>query len=171
MKQQLNSLDSEKYIGRVTLSDGETRLDIPKLSMLKIIRIVKFLGIDGIKIYEECREVLLDKELDDISKFATILENLKEEQLIHILSIMLEKEDKETLAFDHNETLDILLVYADKYEFAETFTKVRQLMKKMFNKEIPDLPELMDKMFPKKAEVKKEPTPVPPKQPEAVGQN
>jgi len=128
----------EKTIGFVTLSDGVTKVGIPKLSMSKIIRIVKFLGVDGAKLYGECREILLDKKLDDIEKVSVIFETLKEEQLIRIFSIMLDLSDEDVLAFDPNEMLEILLVYADKTDLRKTFTLVRQLMKKMFNKELPD---------------------------------
>ena len=47
---KLKTLDVEKNIGVVTLSDG-TEFSVPRLSMLKIIQIVKFLGVDGAKIY------------------------------------------------------------------------------------------------------------------------
>jgi hypothetical protein len=157
MKDQLKSLDAEKIIGRVTLTDGKTRLSVPKMSMLKIIRIVKFLGIDGAKLYDEFQETIMDPNLEDLEKFAVILENLKEEQLIHIMSILLEMEDEDALNLDHDEMLDVMLVYADSYDFGKTFQKVRQLMKKMFNKDIPELPELMDKIFPKKAAQTEEP--------------
>lgn len=152
MKEQLNALDSERTIGRVTLTDGKTRLSVPKMSMLKIIRIVKFLGIDGAKLYEEFQETIADTNMEDLEKFAVILEGMKEEQLIRIMSILLELEDEETLNLDHDEMLDVMLIYADNYDFNKTFQKVRQLMKKMFKRDIPDLPELMDKWIPKKAE-------------------
>ncbi|PFP29411.1 hypothetical protein COJ96_10935 [Bacillus sp. AFS073361] len=138
MEQILNKLDMEKTIGVVTLSDGVTKVGIPKLSMSKIIRIVKFLGVDGAKLYGECREILLDPKLDDIEKVSVIFETLKEEQLIRVFSIMLDLSDEDVLAFDPNEMLEILLVYADKTDLRKTFTLVRQLMKKMFNKELPD---------------------------------
>ena len=49
MEEKLKSLDLDTNIGSVTLSNGQS-LDIPKLSMLKIIKIVKLLGIDGSKL-------------------------------------------------------------------------------------------------------------------------
>jgi succinate dehydrogenase flavin-adding protein (antitoxin of CptAB toxin-antitoxin module) len=138
MEQTLKRLDFERTIGSVELTDGK-KLPVPKLSMLKIIKIVKFLGIDGMKLYEQMREILVDNTLDDLTKLALILENLKEEQLIHIFSILLELEDEDTLNLDPNEMLDVLIMYVEKTNIAKTFTQVRQLYKKMFNKELPDI--------------------------------
>ncbi|MEI2338896.1 hypothetical protein FA002_02140 [Priestia megaterium] len=144
---KLKTLDIQKTLGEVTLSDGG-KLPVPKLSMLKIIQIVKFLGVDGAKIYSQAREVLIDDSYDQIEKYAVILESIQEEQVMHIFSIILEIEDKESLSLDMNESLDVLLVLAENLDFEKTFTQVRQLMKKLFNKELPDFKELIDRAFP-----------------------
>jgi hypothetical protein len=152
MENALNSLDLDKrYIGEVTLNDGVTKLKVPGITMFKIIKIVKFIGIDGIRIYNDVREILIDETVTELEKVAMAIESLKEEQLIRILSILLEKDDKETLALDPEEALDILLVYADKVNFANLYEKVQKLTKKMFNKELPDFKTLIDTIFPKQA--------------------
>ncbi|WP_342761984.1 hypothetical protein [Bacillus sp. BR3(2024)] len=144
----LNSIDTDKHIGVVTLTNGK-ELQLPKLSNFKIIRIVKFIGIDGIRMYDQAREILLDDTLGSFERFALILESLKEEQLIRILSILLDVTDEEALQLDLNETLDILIEYADKTNLGETFTQVRQLVSKLFKKELPDFKTLLDQWFPK----------------------
>jgi hypothetical protein len=153
MEQLLNSIDVDRTIGSVTLSDGVTSLSIPKISIKKIIQIVKFLGIDGAKLYSQSRETLLDDSYEDLEKIAIVLESLKEEQLIHIFSILLEIDDKQALDLDINEMLDVCLVYVEKTNISKTFTQVRQLYKKMFKKELPDFKTLMDKWFPPIEEV------------------
>ncbi|MCJ7983755.1 hypothetical protein MUB16_35095 [Priestia sp. OVL9] len=144
---KLKTLDVEKNLGVVTLSDG-TEFSVPRLSMLKIIQIVKFLGVDGAKIYSQAREVLIDDSYDQIEKYAIILESIQEAQVMRIFSIILELEDKQSLALDPNDLLEILLVLSEKLDLKKTFTLVRQLMKKMFDIDLPDFKELIDKAFP-----------------------
>ncbi|WP_372780313.1 hypothetical protein ACBZ92_02145 [Priestia aryabhattai] len=144
---KLKTLDVEKNLGVVTLSDG-TEFSVPRLSMLKIIQVVKFLGIDGAKIYSQAREVLIDDSYDTIEKYAIILESIQEAQVMRIFSIILELEDKESLALDPNDLLEILLVLSEKLDLKKTFTLVRQLMKKMFDIDLPDFKELIDRAFP-----------------------
>jgi len=148
MENILNSIDTDKHIGVVTLINGK-QLQLPRLSNFKVIRIVKFIGIDGIRIYDQARAILLDDTLEGFERFALIIESLKEEQLIRILSILLEVSDEEALGLDPNDTLEILIEYADKTNLGKTFTQVRQLVKKMFKKELPDFKTLLDQWFPK----------------------
>ncbi|MCY9017266.1 hypothetical protein MOF27_07440 [Priestia megaterium] len=144
---KLKTLDVEKNLGVVTLSDG-TEFSVPRLSMLKIIKIVKFLGVDGAKIYSQAREILIDDSYDLIEKYAIILESIQEAQVMRIFSIILELEDKQSLALDPNDLLEILLVLSEKLDLKKTFTLVRQLMKKMFDIDLPDFKELIDRAFP-----------------------
>ncbi|MDA4083850.1 hypothetical protein [Bacillus cereus] len=148
MKKMLNSIDIDEHIGAVTLTTGKQLL-LPKISMKKVIRIVKFIGVDGFRIYNQAREIMMDETIDMFEAYAQVLESLKEEQIIHILSILLDIPDEEALKLDPNETLEVLIEYADKTDLGKTFTLVRQLVKKMFNKELPDFKTLMDKWFPK----------------------
>lgn len=148
MKNILNSIDVDEHIGSVTLSNGKQLL-LPKISMKKVIRIVKFIGVDGFRIYNQARAIMMDETIDIFEAYALILESLKEEQIIRILSILLDVSDEEALKLDPNETLEVLIEYADKTDLGKTFTLVRQLVKKMFNKELPDFKTLMDKWFPK----------------------
>lgn len=94
MGKTLKSLDINETLGQVTLSDGETSIDVPRLDMSKILRIVKFVGIDGLKIYNNARDVLLNDELSRFEQLATVIEDLSEEQLIRVVSIILGVEDK-----------------------------------------------------------------------------
>ncbi|RBN41923.1 hypothetical protein DMN50_07625, partial [Priestia megaterium] len=112
------------------------------------IQVVKFLGVDGAKIYSQAREVLIDDSYDTIEKYAIILESIQEAQVMRIFSIILELEDKESLALDPNDLLEILLVLSEKLDLKKTFTLVRQLMKKMFDIDLPDFKELIDRAFP-----------------------
>lgn len=137
MEAKLQSLDLDSSIGDVTLSNGQ-RMDIPKLSMLKIIKIVKFLGIDGARLYAQCREIILDESLEELEKFAIILETLDEKQVVRIFSIMLDKTDEEVLSLDPNEMLEIAIVFVDKMDLKKTYSLIRMFMKKMFGKEMPE---------------------------------
>lgn len=137
MEQTIKELDLDNSIGSVTLSNG-TSMDIPKLSMLKIIKLVKFLGIDGSKLYTESREVLMDESLEDLEKFAVVLETLDEKQLVRIFSILLDMKDEQVLNLDPNEMLEILLVFVEKTDLKKTYSLIRQFMKKLFNKEMPE---------------------------------
>ncbi|MFI8709940.1 hypothetical protein ACIGHG_23510 [Bacillus sp. NPDC077411] len=147
MKNILNAIDFGENIGEITLSNGQI-LPIPKLSLKKLIMIVKFIGIDGIRMYDNIRETLIDPNLEGFERYVVILESLKEEQLIRIFSITLDISDQEALQLDLNEMLDILIEYADKTNLGKTFTQVRELYKKLFKKELPDFKNLMDKFFP-----------------------
>lgn len=138
MEKLLKKIDAEEHIGQVTLTNG-SKLKVPKITMLKIIKIVKFLGIDAMKMYNGATETFKNPDLDDMTKVITVLESLKEEQLIHIFSILLEMEDEQTLALDPNEMLDIILLYLEETNISKTFTQVRQIYKKMFNRELPDI--------------------------------
>lgn len=147
MANKLKSLDINETLGSITLSDGETSIDVPRLDMSKILRIVKFIGTDGLKIYNHARELLLNDEFSTFERLAMIIEDLKEEQLIRIVAIILDKDDKEALKLDLNEVLDVLIVLADNTNLDKTFTQVRTLAKKMFNVDLPDFKAKMQEMF------------------------
>lgn len=144
MERTTDSIDLNKYIGTVTLSDGVTVLNIPKLSVLKLIKIVKWLGVDGSKLYNQFQDLINDESLDDLEKFATILEELDEKQLIKLFSIALDLSPEETLNLDPNELLEVLIVYADKLDLGKTYSLVRELYKKLFKKELPEFKEVLD---------------------------
>lgn len=147
MGNKLKSLDINENIGTVLLSDGVTSIDVPRLDMSKILRIVKFIGTDGLKIYNQARDLLLNDEFSTFERLAMIIEELKEEQLIRIVAIILDKEDKEALKLDLNEVLDVLIILAENTNLEKTFTQVRTLAKKMFNVELPDFKEKIQEMF------------------------
>lgn len=144
MEKTINTLDLNKFIGTVTLSDGVTVLNIPKLSVLKLIQIVKWLGVDGSKLYNQFQDLIEDESLDDLQKFATILEGLDEKQLIKLFSIALDLSPEETLNLDPNEMLEILIVYADKLDLGKTYSLIGELYKKIFRKELPNLRETLN---------------------------
>jgi hypothetical protein len=72
MNKAIQSLDLDKNLGMVTLSDGQ-ELAIPKLSMSKLFKLVKFIGIDGAKLYPQFQDVIADEEKDEIEKLVKIL--------------------------------------------------------------------------------------------------
>lgn len=147
MGNNLKSLDINETLGSITLSDGVTSLDVPRLDMSKILRIVRFIGVDGLKIYNGARDLLLNEELSRFEQLAMIIEDLKEEQLIRIVAIILDVEDKVALKLDLNEVLDVLIVLADNTNLDKTFSQVRTLAKKMFDVELPDFKAKMQEMF------------------------
>ncbi|KAB2328927.1 hypothetical protein F7731_23525 [Cytobacillus depressus] len=140
MEKVLNKLDIDKNIGEIPLTNGGT-LEVPRISMYKIIKIVKFLGIDAIKVYNDAQEILFDENLDDFTRIALVLESIKEEQLIRIFSILLDLEDKQALNLDPNEMLDVILLYVEKTNITKTFSQVRQIYKKIFKRDLPDISE------------------------------
>lgn len=140
MEKIIKKIDADNYIGQVTLTNGNI-LKVPKITIRKIVLIAKFLGIDAMRMYNDLSKIFNDPSLSDMEKVVMLLESLKEEQLVHIFSILLDMEDEETLALDPNEMLDIILVYLEETNIAKTFTQVRQIYKKMFNRELPDIGE------------------------------
>ena len=130
------SLDMERNLGTVTLSSGE-ELPIPRLSVSKIIKIIKFVAMDGAKLYGKIQDVALDEQMDDMEKLIAIMDNLEDEQLVRLFSILLDLPDKVTLSLDINEMLEIALVYAEKVDFNKTFLLIRKLAKVTAGKELP----------------------------------
>ncbi|WP_153465135.1 hypothetical protein [Sediminibacillus terrae] len=131
----LSSLDMGP-LATVTLSNGEL-FNIPRLSTLKLIRIAKFAAIDGYKIYDKYEKTIADPDLSEAEKVAIVLEDLKEEQIIHILSILLDIPDKVALQIDPFDTLEIITTYVEKTDIEKAFTNVRKLMRK-FRPQAPD---------------------------------
>ncbi|USK77837.1 hypothetical protein [Peribacillus frigoritolerans] len=156
MEKTINTLDLNKFIGTVTLSDGVTVLNIPKLSVLKLIQIVKWLGVDGSKIYNQFQDLIEDESLDDLQKFATILEGLDEKQLVKLFSIALDLSPEETLNLDPNELLEILIVYADKLDLGKTYSLARELYKKIFRKELPNIKGALNSFVEKRMQAQQE---------------
>lgn len=157
MDKQVLSLDLDSNLGTVTLTDG-SELAVPKLSMSKLIKLVKFIGIDGAKLYQSGSKVLLNSDLDEMEKLIEILEMLTEEQLIRVFSILLDMEDKQALALDFNEMLDVLLIYSDKVDFDRTFLQIRTLAKKVLKKDLPPtFGEWIQTLKPKKKAQESEP--------------
>jgi hypothetical protein len=137
MEKTLKSIDIGP-IGTITRHNGQV-LEVPRLSNLKIIKIAKFLGIDGMKLYDRYKEIVEDPFVSDSQKWMTILSELPEETVVHLLSILLDMDDNETLSLDPIETLEIVEIYVDNLNIEKAFTIVRNLAKKMFNKELPDI--------------------------------
>lgn len=147
MEEILNRLDDKKIIGKVTLTDG-AKLSVPKLSLSKIIGIVKFLGTDGARLYADIRELLLDESVQGIEKLTLVMGEIKDAQLVHIFSILLDIDDDEALSLDLNEMLDVLLIYVEKTNIKKTFFQIRSLYKALYNKEMPTFKEILNDLFP-----------------------
>ncbi|MCU6603761.1 hypothetical protein OCO53_25305 [Peribacillus frigoritolerans] len=157
--EQIKSLDIEQSIGTVTLSDGVTVLSIPKLSVLRLIKIVKWLGVDGSKLYSQFQETLANEELDDLEKFALLLENLEEEQLVKIFSIALDITPEDTLKMDINEMLEIILVYVENLDLGKTYSLVQSLYQKLFKKELPSFQTLLNQIAEQRTAAKEQKEP------------
>lgn len=148
MVKTVESLDINKNLDVITLSDGSSKLPIPKLSALRLIKIVKFLGVEAARIWDSAQDVAYDGSLNDQEKIIAILEQVPEEKLLGIISILTDLDDDSALALDINEILDIFLVYADKTNLPKTFLQIRNLYQKLFNKELPSFQEWWNKTAP-----------------------
>jgi len=144
-----------KAIGTVTLTDGG-KLKIPKLSIHKLLGVVKFLGTEGARIYAETRELLLDESIDGIEKITLVMGSLKEEQLVKIFSIVLDIEIEEALALDLNEMLDVITIYVEETNIKNTFLQIRKLYKSLYGKEMATFREMLDEMFPEVEKARQE---------------
>lgn len=149
MNHILNAVDIEDHIGEVTLSNGN-KLLLPKIGMKKIISIVKFIGVDGLKLWNNASKIMSQDDVDTFSKFALVIESLEAEQLVKIQAILLDISDQEALKLDLNETLDVFIQYAEKTNVGKTYSQIQHLTKVMFKKELPNFGELLDRWFPKK---------------------
>lgn len=136
MEKAINSLDLDTNLGMVKLSNGQS-FAIPKLSTLKLIKLVKFIAIDGARLYSQIQKIVEDPEIEEMEKLVTVMETLTEEQLMQVFSILLDIPVQDVLSLDLNEMLEILLVYIDKVDFNKTFLLCRELAKKLFKKELP----------------------------------
>ena len=141
---KLKTLKVNPIIGTVTLTDGATTVDVPKLDMTKIIKIAKFLGVDGMKIYADTREILLNDDMETLERIVLVVESLKEEQLIEIIAIALGLPAQEALKLDLNEMLDVLIVIAENTNLQKTYSQVRTLANLMFGANLPDLGKLYE---------------------------
>lgn len=155
MNEILNRLDMNKSIGTVTLTDGN-KLKVPKLSIHKLLGVVKFLGTEGARIYSEIRELLLDESIEGLEKLTLVMGSLKEEQLVKIFSIVLDIEVEEALALDLNEMLDVITVYVEETNIKKTFLQIRKLYKSLYGKEMPTFKAIMDDMFPEAEKARQE---------------
>lgn len=145
LENKVESLDLHKFIGTVTLSDGVTVLNIPKLSVGKLVKIVKWIGIDGVKLYSQFENIISDESMDEFEKFAVILSEMSEEQLIQIFAIALDLPADQVLALDLDEMLEIVIVYAEKLNMGKTYSLVQKLYKTTFKKDLPNLKDLFKK--------------------------
>ncbi|MCU5716672.1 hypothetical protein OCB69_16300 [Bacillus cereus] len=148
MEHIFNSIDMEKNIGEVTLSNG-SKLPLPKIGMKKIISLVKFIGVDGFKLWDKASKIMRQTDMDTFSKFALVIDSLEDTQLVKIQAILLDISEQEALELDLNETLDVFIQYAEKTNLGKTYSQIQKLTKVMFKKELPEFSVLLDKWFPK----------------------
>ena len=118
----------------INLSNGES-LELQRLTTMKIIKIAKFLAVDGMKIYDKYEKVVNDQDLSQVEKVADIVSELKEEQIIHLISILINVSDEEALKMDPFDHLEIITTYVEKIDIERAFTNVRKLMTK-FNPQL-----------------------------------
>lgn len=124
----LRSLDVDP-LGEIELIDGK-KLKVYRLTNSKIIRIAKFLAIDGFKIYYKFKDTLEDPAIPEIEKVSLFLGELKEEQIIHLLSILLDISDEEALMLDPFDTIEIISLFVEKTNMEKAFTTVRSLIQR-----------------------------------------
>lgn len=136
-KELMNSINTGP-IGRVTLNNGGI-LEVPKLTNLKLIKLAKFFGIDGMRLYESYQEVIKNESLSDSEKIFSVLTDLDEALIVRALAILLNVEDEDALNLDPVETLEVIEIYIEKTDLLKAFTIVRNLIKKFTGKEIPDV--------------------------------
>lgn len=135
LNEKVVSLDIEKYYGAVTLSNGD-ELQVPKMNNLRTIRLVKFIGSDLVKMYSDMEGILLDREMETTVKILEVLDRLTEEQIVKLLTIVLDIDTKTALALDPNETLEALIVLFEGMDLHKTFLSVKTLYKTIFRKEL-----------------------------------
>lgn len=149
MKKSLKSLDIEQNLATITLSDEETKLEIPKLSASRLIKIVKYLGVEVARLWDKTAEIGYDSSLTDQEKLIAILEFVPEEKLLGIVGILTDLDEESALLLDINEILDIFLVYAEKTNLPKTFLQIRNLYKVITKKELPSFKEWLDQVLPR----------------------
>lgn len=124
----LRSLDIDP-LGSITLSDGK-KLDVYRLTNYKVIQIAKFLAIDGFKIFNKFKDTLENPDIPEIEKVSLFLGELQEEQIIHLLSVLLDISDEEALALDPFDTIEIISLFVEQTNIEKAFTTVRGLVQK-----------------------------------------
>ncbi|HGH7177527.1 TPA: hypothetical protein ACJMKJ_005171 [Bacillus wiedmannii] len=148
MENIFKSVDIDNHIGEVELSNG-SKLPLPKIGMKKVISIVKFIGVDGFKLWDKANKIMRQTDMDTFGKFAQVIDSLEDTQLVKIQSILLDISEQDALKLDLNETLDVFIQYAEKTNVGKTYSQIQHLTKVMFKKELPNIGELLDKWFPK----------------------
>lgn len=141
-KRTLKSLDISPYIGEIVLSDGESVLEIPKLSAGRLLGLVKFLGVEIARLWEEAREIAMDGSYTDQEKLIQTIEMVPEDKLFGIISVLTDLDEESSMSLDINEVLDILLVYLDKTDVAKTFLQIQNLYEKIYKKPMPKISDL-----------------------------
>lgn len=138
----LRSLDIEP-LGTVELVDGK-KIDIYRLTNEKVIRIAKFLAIDGFKIYYQFKDTLEDPNIPEIEKVSLFLGELREEQIIHLLSILLDISDEEALLLDPFDTIEIISLFVEKTNIEKAFMTIRGLVQRFQNQQAAATPAGMN---------------------------
>lgn len=151
MTDKMISLDVESHIGVVQLENGQ-QLHLPKLDTFKVLKIAKFLGTDGVRLYKSVMETLKDASIDPLERYAVIFESLDEKQIVHIIAIAADMDDEEILKLDFADTLTIIEQYLEHGRLIQAFTKARDL-----GKFVPE--DLRALLTPKKKKAKAEKTP------------
>lgn len=126
--EQYRALDLEP-LANVELSDGKT-LELYPLTTTKVIKIAKFIAVDGMKIYGQFQDTLNNPELSDVQKVTTVVSELTDEQIIHILAILLDMNNQQALKIDPFDTLEIITAYVENIDVEKAFTNVRKLVAK-----------------------------------------
>lgn len=152
MKKTLKSLDIEKNLATITLSDEETKLEIPKLSASRLIKVVKYLGVEIARLWDKAAEIGYDASLTDQEKLIAILDFIPEEKVLGIVGILTDLDEESALSLDLNEILDIFLVYAEKTNLPKTFLQIRNLYKVITKKDLPSFKEWLDQVLPRTEE-------------------
>ena len=135
LNEKIVSLDLEKTYGTVTLSNGD-ELHVPKMSNARTIRLVKFLGIDLVKMYGDLEAVFLDREKEVYEKILEVMDKLTDEQIVKLLTIVLDIDTKTALELEPNETLDALIILFEGMDLHKTFLSIKKLYATIFRKEL-----------------------------------
>ncbi len=126
-KKTVESLDLDsKIIGTVDLSDGST-LNIPKLTNKKLLQAARFLVTDGMAIYSSIGEGL--DTMSEIALALKVLDDLEDEQILKLFTILFDLTDEEVLEMNPVDTLLVIQKYLELVKFKEAFLAVQNLVK------------------------------------------
>lgn len=139
----LRSLDINPYIGEVEISGGEITLEVPKLSAVRILELVKFLGSEVSSVWGKIQAVMNDSSYTEREAIGEVVKVIPSHMMASLLSILLDIDEESAELLDLNDVLEIALVYVQNTNLKNTFFQIRKIYKEIYGKELPNLSDLL----------------------------